>query len=83
MTNMGAFMKALRVKNEESQMNMAQKLGVSCTYLSLIENGNRRFPSRIMKRFCHKYKFKKSEIEKIKNMFWKDLMEGEYFNENK
>ena len=43
LTSLGQFLRKLRIERLELMKNMADKLGVSVSYLSCIETGNREF----------------------------------------
>lgn len=44
MTEIGKFLKKLRVENEEVLLNMAQKLDVTPSFLSAVELGKKKMP---------------------------------------
>lgn len=43
-TEIGKFLRILRIENNQSAKEMAEKLGVSPSYLSAVELGKREFP---------------------------------------
>lgn len=44
MTEIGKFLKRLRIENGEVLLNMAQKLGVTPSFLSAVELGKKKMP---------------------------------------
>jgi len=41
-TELKKFLKIIRIKNNENMEKMAKKLNISVSYLSMIENGERK-----------------------------------------
>ncbi len=61
LTNLGKQTKKLRIDNEELLMDMANKLGISASYLSSIETGKRKAPKDFIEKIENIYKVKISE----------------------
>lgn len=57
MTNkeLGEFLKKLRLKNDLTTRQVYEKSGVSNSYLSLVENGNRKASAIILKKLANVY----------------------------
>lgn len=66
MTEFGKFLRIVRVKNEESARKMAEKLYISPSYLSSIENGSRRIPEDFIERIADVYKLSDEDNEKLR-----------------
>ncbi|MBR7083256.1 MAG: helix-turn-helix domain-containing protein [Clostridia bacterium] len=66
MTEFGKFLRIVRVKNEESARKMAEKLYISPSYLSSIENGSRRIPTDFIERIADVYKLSDEDNEKLR-----------------
>ena len=60
-TKIGKFLRVLRIKNNESAKEMAEKLDISPSYLSAIELGNRALPEDIEKRIINRYTMRNKE----------------------
>ncbi|MBR6052025.1 MAG: helix-turn-helix transcriptional regulator [Clostridia bacterium] len=54
------------MKNEESARKMAEKLYISPSYLSSIENGSRRIPTDFIERIADVYKLSDEDNEKLR-----------------
>ena len=55
-TNLGSFLKNIRLQNKFSLRDIEKKTGVSNSYLSQIENGIRRVPTlKILKKLSIAY----------------------------
>lgn len=56
MTEIAKFLRKLRIDNEQSLGDMAEKLGLSAAYLSAIENDKRKIPEdmkdNLFKAYC-------------------------------
>lgn len=61
LTNLGKQTRKLRIDNEELLMDMANKLGISASYLSAIETGKRKAPKDLIEKIENIYKIKISE----------------------
>lgn len=61
----GCLIRGIRAKKKETGIKMAQRLGISCSYLSQIENGNYGIADKWVSRFCEVYKLKRAERKKF------------------
>lgn len=55
-TRLGRFLRKLRIDQGEILKDMADKLGVSVSFLSAVENGKKRMPSIWNTKLCDLYK---------------------------
>lgn len=55
LTSLGKFLRKLRIDNGEILKDMADKLGVTASFLSAVENGKKRMPSEWNKDICRLY----------------------------
>ncbi len=55
LTELGKFLKKLRVDRNEVLKDMAGKLGVTASFLSAVENGKKRMPSEWNGKLCAAY----------------------------
>ncbi len=55
LTSIGKFLRKLRIDNDEILKNMADKLQVTVSFLSAVENGKKRMPSNWNNRICEIY----------------------------
>ena len=68
MTELGKFLKKLRIDHDETQMEMAKKLGCASAFISCIERGLKNIPCEIHEKILNTYIFtedKKEEFTKI------------------
>ena len=63
MTEIAKFLRKLRIDNEQSLGDMADKLGLSAAYLSAIENDKRTAPEDMKDKLFEKYSL--SENQKL------------------
>lgn len=66
LTNFGKFARKLRIDNAELLKDMAEKLGVTTSYLSAVEVGKRNVPTKWKNQIVNIYnldKNKKQELE--------------------
>jgi len=61
----GKFLRVLRIKNNESAKDMAEKLDISPSYLAAIELGKRSLPEDIEKRVINQYTLSNSEKDEF------------------
>ena len=54
-TSLGRFLRKLRIDQGEILKDMADKLGVSVSFLSAVENGKKRMPSTWNTKLCELY----------------------------
>lgn len=62
------LLKKIRINNNEMLMDMANKLNISSSFLSAIENGKKKVPEDFKEKICSNYSLTPDEI--------KDLNEG-------
>lgn len=55
LTSVGRFLRKLRIDNGEILKDMADKLNVTVSFLSAVENGKKRMPSVWNSRICDLY----------------------------
>lgn len=56
LTSLGKFLRKLRIDRGEILKDMADKLGVTASFLSAVENGKKRMPSSWNGVICREYK---------------------------
>ena len=54
-TSLGKFLRKIRIDHSEILKNMADKLGVSASFLSAVENGKKKMPSSGNMKICELY----------------------------
>ncbi len=62
-TSVGKFLRKLRIDNNEILMDMADKLNVSASFLSAVENGNKKVPTGWDKKICNLYNLDDNQAE--------------------
>ncbi len=62
-TTFGKELRKLRIDKDETIHSMAKKLGISISYLSAIEAGNRKIPSEMVDTIVNKYHLSKERSE--------------------
>ena len=65
LTNLGKFLRIMRINRSEILKDMADKLEVSPAFLSAIENGKKKIPTSMRNLLIKKYKLAKDEIYKL------------------
>jgi transcriptional regulator with XRE-family HTH domain len=55
LTEFGQFLRKLRIDCDELLKDMAEKLGVTSSYLSAVETGKRNIPDDWVGKICHIY----------------------------
>ena len=60
-TEFGALLRRIRVDKQETQKSMATTLGVSTSYLSMIELGKRPIPNGFVEKVSNKYSLAPAE----------------------
>lgn len=56
-TNVGIYLKKMRIDNNETLSDMATKLSISPAFLSSVETGKRNMPKTMIKKICDVYCF--------------------------
>lgn len=65
MTELSKILKKLRIDYDEQQQDMAKILGISNPFLSMIENGCKPMPNRVVAKIIYKYHFTITQIEEL------------------
>lgn len=65
LTSIGRFLRKLRIDHGEILYDMANKLGVTASFLSAVENGKKKMPSVWNKKICDLYALNKSQKEEF------------------
>jgi transcriptional regulator with XRE-family HTH domain len=61
-TNLGKFLRKVRIDNDEMLKDMADKLGVTSSFLSAVENGKRKMPAAWSVKITELYGFDDEQI---------------------
>lgn len=64
--NLGKFLRKLRIDNNEYLKDMSQKLDVSISYLSAIENGVKKISPDLVEKIILVYSLDVEQIDKLK-----------------
>lgn len=73
----GRMLKVLRIYNSETTIDMAQRLGISVSYLSAIENSKRKIPNDFLKKLFVEYQIEedlKEQFIKAYNLAQKEVI---------
>ena len=62
LTNLGKFLRKLRIDRGELLKDMAGKLDVTVSFLSAVENGKKRMPSAWNNKICELYNLDEKQI---------------------
>ena len=73
LTSLGRFLRKLRIDHGEILKDMAEKLEVTASFLSAVENGKKRMPSAWNGKICHLYDLNENQ----KKEFTKAIAETE------
>ena len=65
LTSIGRFLRKLRIDNGEILKNMADKLNVTVSFLSAVENGKKRMPAGWNQRICELYGLDTQQIQEF------------------
>ena len=65
LTEFGQFLRKLRIDCNEFLKDMADKLGVTSSYLSAVETGNRNIPEGWVEKICQYYNLAMFEREAL------------------
>ena len=65
LTALGKFLRKLRIDRGEYLKDMAEKLDVTVSFLSAVENGKKKMPSSWNRLICDLYKLNKSQIDEF------------------
>ena len=64
-TNVGKFLRKLRIDRGETLFNMATKLDVSSSFLSAVENGKKKTPSAWVEKLTSLYGLSDSQVSEL------------------
>lgn len=67
-TEFGKFLRILRINAGDSARQMADKLGLSPSYLSAIENGKRNIPNNMQADLIINYNLSETESNEVKKI---------------
>lgn len=65
LTDLGKFLRKIRIDEGEILLDMANKLGVTASFLSAVENGKKHMPSAWNKRICDLYNLSDEQKEEF------------------
>ncbi len=65
-TEFGKILRIIRINSGDSAKDMAEKLNISASYLSAIENGKRNIPNELMDLVFKLYPLSNKDKEKLK-----------------
>ena len=65
LTNLGKFLRKIRIDEGEILWDMANKLDVTASFLSAVENGKKRMPSAWNKKICELYNLSDEQKEEL------------------
>lgn len=65
-TEFGKLLRIIRINSGDSSKEMAEKLNLSPSYLSAIENGKRNIPIGLERCLCEQYPLSDSDKEKLR-----------------
>lgn len=66
-TQLGKILRIIRINTGDSMRSMADKLGMSVSYLSAIENGKRSVPSDFEEKVISKYSLSEKDKSNLRN----------------
>ena len=66
LTEFGQYLRKLRIDHDELLKDMADKLGVTSSYLSAVETGKRNIPDGWVEKICQFYSLGMFEQEALK-----------------
>lgn len=61
----GKFLKKLRIDRDQQLQTMARNMGISASYLSAIESGNRDIPVDFTEKLIHEYGLSEDDKEQL------------------
>ena len=68
MATLGKVLKLFRLTEERNVKSVAEKIGVSCTYISEVENDNKSPSVKLLKKFSECYEIPSSEFLRIEEL---------------
>ena len=75
MTNLGVFLRKIRLDRRELMKDMATNLGVSSAFLSALENGKKKVPANFVDSFCRVYNLNDSQRDDLASAAEESLQE--------
>lgn len=69
-TEVGKFLKILRIRNDERLYDMAKKLNVSSAFLSSVETGKRNMPESWYEKIIELYSLNEDEASQLKTALY-------------
>ena len=66
-TQLGKLLRIVRINTGDSMRDMAEKLGLSVSYLSAIENGKRNVPSDLEEKIIEAYELSEKDKQNVRN----------------
>lgn len=69
LTELGKFLRKIRIDRGELLRDMSNKLGVSAAYLSAVENGKRNAPEVWINKICQAYHLSPDEARQLRSSF--------------
>ena len=67
LTQVGKFLRQMRMNNNEILKEMATKLDVTSAFLSAVENGKKKMPKSMRNKIVKKYDLSEEDIEALDN----------------
>ncbi|MCD8294833.1 MAG: helix-turn-helix domain-containing protein [Clostridia bacterium] len=67
LTKLGRFLRKLRIDNDEILKDMADKIGVTSSFLSAVENGKKRMPTEWIHLICQIYSLNNEQQSEFTN----------------
>lgn len=64
-SELGIIMRKLRIDKGETQKDMANTMGISSTYISMIERGTRPAPDGFVEKLADRYKLTPAERRSV------------------
>mgnify|MGYP002624377606 CR=1 FL=1 len=65
LTSLGRFLRKIRIDHGEVLKDMADKLGVTASFLSAVENGKKRMPSSWNSLICSLYELNNEQMDEL------------------
>lgn len=74
LTAFGKYLRKVRLDHDEVMKNMADRLGVTSSYLSAIENGKRKIPDEWINKIAALYNVDRAELQKVADLSADELI---------
>ena len=72
LTEFGKELRKIRLDRDELLRDMAKKLGVTVSYLSAVENGNRKIPDAWIYEIAELYELEDAEVLKLQELAYRE-----------